>query len=96
MELSALITFGVVLLVFIVLDIGMVVSLVKPGDERNQIIVWKASTYTLLVAVGAMILDVIENLVTARPATINPFIQLTVTAIVYFIALLFFKKRHSG
>lgn len=96
MELSALITFGVVLLVFIVLDIGMVVSLVKPGDERNQIIVWKASSYTLLVVVGTMILNVIESLVTARPVTINPFIQLTVTAIIYFIALLFFKKRHSG
>ena len=37
---------GVALLVFIVLDIGMVVSLVKPGDERNQIIVWKASAYS--------------------------------------------------
>lgn len=31
-----------VLLVFVVLDIIMLVSLLKPGDERNQIIVWKA------------------------------------------------------
>lgn len=28
----------------IVLDIAMVVSLVKSGDERRQLMVWKAST----------------------------------------------------
>lgn len=35
---------GVILLVFTALDIFMLVSLLKPGDERNQIIVWKASS----------------------------------------------------
>lgn len=32
----------------IVLDIAMIVSLVVPGDERKQMVVWKASTYTLI------------------------------------------------
>ena len=40
--------FAVILLAFVFLDAAMVVSLVRPGDERRMMIVWKASTYTLL------------------------------------------------
>ena len=36
--------FMLFLCVLIVLDVGMVISLVRPGDERRQMIVWKAST----------------------------------------------------
>lgn len=96
MELSAKIFLGVVLLVFILLDTIMIVSLLKPGDERNQIIVWKASGYTLLVSVGTMILDVIENFVRGNEMSLNPFIHLELIAIVYLIALQIFKKRHGG
>ena len=64
----------------------------SPGDERNQVIVWKASSFTLLAMVGANILDVIENFVRAQPMSQNPFIQLEVAAIVYFVVLMFYKK----
>lgn len=87
---------GVVLLVFVALDIIMLISLLKPGDERNQIIVWKASSFTLFATVGAKILDIIENFVRAQPMTANPLIQLEVAAIIYCIALLYYKKRHGG
>ena len=40
--------------------------------------------------------DVIENFVRAQPMSQNPFIQLEVAAIVYFVALMFYKKRHGG
>ena len=59
MPVGAMIFLGVVLAVFTVLDIFMLVTLLKPGDERNQIIVWKASSFTLLGLVGANILTVI-------------------------------------
>ena len=36
-----------ILLIFIALDIGMLISIVRSGDERRQIIVWKASAFTL-------------------------------------------------
>lgn len=62
MPVGAMIFLGVVLAVFTVLDIFMLVTLLKPGDERNQIIVWKASSFTLLGVVGANILTVIENI----------------------------------
>ena len=35
-----LLAFGVFLLLLIVLDVGMIVSLVRQGDERRQRSVW--------------------------------------------------------
>lgn len=96
MPVAAMIFLGVVLLVFTVLDLVMLVSLLKPGDERKQIIVWKASSFTLIVTVGATIIDVIWNLITEQPMTANPFIQLEVAAVIYFIALMYYQKRHGG
>ena len=91
-----LILFVAVLLIFAVLDIAMIISLVRHGDERGQIIVWKASAFTLLGMTGALVIEIIESLATGQEMTINPFAHLTATAIVYFGALLFFKKRHGG
>lgn len=96
MDTFAMIFLGVMLLIFISLDIGMIVSLLKPGDERKQMIVWKTSAYTLLVSVGATVLGLIENIVRGHAISTNPFIQLGVTAVIYFIALMFFKKKHGG
>ena len=96
MPVGAMIFLGVVLAVFTVLDIFMLVTLLKPGDERNQIIVWKASSFTLLCVVGANILTVIEKFVTAQPLTQNPFVQLEVFAIMYFVSLMYYKRKHSG
>ena len=96
MPVGAMIFLGVVLAVFTVLDIFMLVTLLKPGDERNQTIVWKASSFTLLGVVGANILTVIEKFVTAQPLTQNPFVQLEVCAIMYFVSLMYYKRKHSG
>ena len=83
-----LLAFGVFLLLLIVLDVGMIVSLVRQGDERRQMIVWKTSTYTLLGASGALVLDIIENLVRSQPMAVNPFIHLASTATIYFVVLM--------
>lgn len=96
MPVGAKIFLGVILAVFTALDIFMLVSLLKPGDERNQVIVWKAGSFTLLAMVGANILDVIENLVRGQYMSVNPLIQLEVAAIIYFVALMYYKKRHGG
>lgn len=92
----ATIIFVAVLLIFAVLDILMIISLVRPGDERGQVIVWKASAFTLLGMTGALIIEVIESIDSGQEMAINPFVHLTATGIVYFGALLFFKKRHGG
>ena len=93
MPLQMIIFCVVVLAIFAALDIGMIVSLVRPGDERNQLAVWKAGCFTLLGMTGAAILDVIENFVRAQPMAVNPFVQLEVAAIMYFVVLLYYKRK---
>lgn len=84
-----------VLMVLIVLDIAMIVSLIRTGDERRRLIVWKASTGTLLIVVGTLVIDVIKAIINAEAMEVNPFIKLSTTAIVYFLELLYFKKRYG-
>lgn len=96
MPIGAMVFLGVILAMFVILDIYMLVSLLKPGDERNQIIVWKASSFTLLGMFGANILIVIEKFVTAQPLTQNPLVQLEVFAIIYFVSLMYYKRKHGG
>lgn len=96
MSVGAMMFLGVVLVLFTVLDIFMLVSFLKPGDERDQIIVWKAGSFTLCGLVGANILTVIEKFVTSQPMTQNPFVQLEVAAIIYFVSLMYYKRRHGG
>ena len=96
MSIGALLAMGIVFLLFPVLDLVMLVTLVMPGDERNQVIVWKASAFTLLATMGGMLLDVLVAFLQGLPLTANPLIQLETAATLYFIALLFYKKRHGG
>ena len=96
MHLGAIIFLIVVLVLFAVMDVVMLVTLLRPGDERGQVVVWKASAWTLLAMAGTLILDVIENFVRGQYMSVNPFVLLEVMAIVYCVALLVFKKRHGG
>lgn len=96
MSIFVQIFLGAIFFVFVVLDIIMLISLLKPGDERNQIIVWKASSFTLFATVGTKVIDVIENFIKAQPMTANPLVQLEVTAIIYCISLVYYKKRYGG
>ena len=96
MPLGAMIFLIVMLLIFAALDTVMLVTLLRPGDERGQVVVWKASAWTLLSVVGSLILDVIENFVRGQYMSVNPFILLEVTAIIYCVALVVIRKRHGG
>ena len=44
-----LIVFGIFLIALIFIDFMMIVSLLKTGDERRKLMVWKASFFTLLI-----------------------------------------------
>ena len=93
--------FFLFLLILMTLDIAMIVSLLKTGDERRQLIVWKASTGTLLIVVLSLVIQIAET---------NPFITLSIAAVtlsvqgdarplytkgIYFAELLYYKKRYS-
>lgn len=96
MSLGATLFLAGVLLVFAALDLFLLITLLRPGDERSQVIVWKASAFTLLATVGGKILDVAENLVRAQPMTANPLIQLEVAAILYCASLLYYRRKLGG
>ena len=87
--------FLIFLLVLILLDLAMIVSLLRTGDERRQLIVWKASTGTLLIVVLSLVIDIIESALRNQAMENNPFVSLSVTAIVYFIELLYYKRKYS-
>ncbi len=95
-SVGAVIFLVIFFLVVPALDILMLVSLLRPGDERNQVIVWKASAWTLLAVACGTILQVVENTVTGRYEGINPFIHLAVISTLYFVALLYYKRKHGG
>ena len=84
------------LLLLNVLDAAMIISLVRPGDERRQIMVWKASTGTLMGTVGSLMIHVIEKLVRGEEMLVNPFIHLSVAALMYFVLLLYYKRKYGG
>ena len=88
--------FGGYLLVMLVLDVSMLISLIKPGDERKQMIVWKASAFTLFATMGSLVIGIIENMIKAQAMSVNPFITLTAAATIYFISLLYYRKKHGG
>lgn len=94
-NLHILILFLLFLIILIFLDCSILLSLLKRGDERRQLMVWKASTFTLLVLTLTFIYDIVSNILHTEPITINPFIKLSATAIMYTISLLYFKKQYA-
>ncbi len=97
MDNLMLICFGIFLLALIALDIVMIISLLKPGDERKQLIVWKASAFTLLVAVFGLVIDIIEAIVKVEAMAINPFYKTQrYCNDLRCISLLAFKKKHGN
>lgn len=90
-----LIVFGIFLIALIFIDIMMIVSLLNTGDKRRKLMVWKASFFTLLVTVLGLISDVITAVLRAEAMRNNPFIELSVIAMTYFLTLLYYKKRYG-
>lgn len=95
MKMDAILVWGFLIFLFllILLDIAMIFSLIRTGDERRQLIVWKTSAFTLLTVV--ITFDIVESIVRGQAMLINPFVRLSVTAMVYLLALLYYKKRHG-
>ena len=88
--------FFLFLAILLILDIAMLVSLIRPGDERRMMIVWKASTWTLLGTVGSLAISTVECIVRSERLCVNPFITLSVAAMLYFVCLLYYRKKYGG
>ncbi len=81
----------------VVLDVVMIVSLAAPGDERRRMIVWKSSTFTLLGTSGSLVIDIAASFIRGKQMEeVNPFVHLAVTAIIFCICMLYYKRKHGG
>ena len=90
------ILFLFIILAIIVLDIALFVSLVRPGDERRQMIVGKASLWSFTGLVGCFVIRFVENMIRGTAEGMNPFTMLATAAIMYFIFLMYFKRKYGG
>lgn len=90
-----LVLFGVFLLIMVILIISMIISLIKPGDERRQMMIWKASTWTLIGTMGSLIFSVVESVIKVEKISVNPFVTLTSAAVIYFICLFYYRKKYG-
>lgn len=96
-SLGAMIFLMAVLLLFAVLDGIMLCSFLRPGDERGQIVVWKAtSAFTLLATVGSHLLTAVTSFVRGASMATNSLVQLEAAAIIYCLSLLYYRRRHGG
>ena len=92
--------FTILFLAFIVVDIGMFVSLGRQGDERRKMIVEKSSAQTFAVFAVYTLFCVLEGLYRSlfhgeAMEGKNPLVSLTVMALIYTV-LLFRNKRKYG
>ena len=90
-----LVLFVVFLLVMVILNVSMIISLIKPGDERRQMIIRKASTWTLIATMGSLVFRVVESVIKVEKMSVNPFITLTSAAAIYFICLLYYRRKYG-
>ena len=57
---------------------------------------WKASAFTLVATAGGHVVDIVIPLAQRQPVeSSNPFVQLGVMALVFFLATLYYKRKHS-
>lgn len=93
--------FAMFLLVLIALNIAMFISLGKQGDERRKVIVGKASSSAFSVTALYLLSCVAENIflvITGKnlsPEGLNPFIMLSLIAIIYYVLLVYHKKKYG-
>ena len=95
-----LILFGVFLLVLLGLNVAMFISLGRQGDERRKMIIEKAGANTFMVMAVYLLFCIAENAVQVlmqggAVKGMNPFITLSVMAMIYSVQLLYFKKRYE-
>ena len=91
------ILFLLLLLGLTALDIALVVSLIRPGDERRQLIVGRASLWAFTAMVGATLIEVIETAAGLSDGVpLSPFVRLTVAAVMYAVFLGWFKHKYGG
>jgi hypothetical protein len=94
------IVYSVILLVCGILV--LVVASSKKGDERREFIKGKAQSYSFIVVIGVLILEVAQSIyLTFQENTsyngygISPIMFLTLILFIYLITLLVYRKKYG-
>lgn len=103
-EIWSTLTLGLALLIllaFVVLDIALLVSLGRQGDERRRMIVGRASTNSFAAMAVYFVVCIIEDLywgmALGLPAERHPpQVTLAVMALCYFVNLLYFRRKYGA
>ena len=79
----------------------MMVSMAQKGDERRREIIARASSTTLYITIGSLVLDMIYGVYQSIAHNLpmegnNPFVQLSVISFVYAISLAVYKRKYGG
>ena len=80
------------------LILAMLYSLRKKDDERRKLIVMKAAMYTLIIVIAFLILSVLGisfTLFWPGDITTHPISLLNTIAIIYFIGLVYWKRKYG-
>lgn len=90
-------------LILLVVDVSVVISLFRKSDERREMIVWRASTYTFSIVIVMLVLDCVVTLFSAVfNVTIltsgldnhsSSFSTLTIISIIYFVTLKYNQRK---
>lgn len=94
-----LILFAIFLLACLASIAVMFASLAKKGDERRQMIIAKASTWSFLVVMGSIVIRIIMRLagVSQDGNYISTlFSTLVGGSIVFLVSLAYYQKRYGG
>ena len=79
----------------------MMVSMAQKGDERRREIIARASSTTLYITIGSLVLDMIYGVYQSIAHNLpmegnNPFVQLAVASFTYAICLAFYRRKYGG
>lgn len=87
----------------IVICLGMIafmlITMIKQGDERNEIIISRSCRNTLFAMLGYLIVCMIEQVFHAfhemEIEGVNPFWQMIILAVFYLIQLFYYKRKYG-
>lgn len=84
----------------LVANVYVIISIIKKGDERLEMIIQKTCTNTLGIMLMSLVINIIEQLLNAlkgiQAKGANPFFQLSILSFIYLVQLLYYKKKYGS
>lgn len=80
--------------------ICVIISILKRGDERVEMIIQKTSTNTFCIMLFYLVINICEQLLNVLKGNeikgVNPFVQMSVLSFIYLVQLLYYKRKYRS